>query len=109
MNCVKKLAGIPDEVELISPSIIEPVQKLKTGVLGNHNPRLHTDELLIALSICAVTDPTAAKALEVLPQLRGCEVHSSVMLSEVDKNVFRKLGINLTCEPKYQTQKLFHH
>ena len=109
LNCVKKLAGIPDEVELISPSIIEPVQKLKTGVLGNHNPRLHTDELLIALSICAVTDPTAAKALEVLPQLRGCEVHSSVMLSEVDKNVFRKLGINLTCEPKYQTQKLFHH
>nr|MCR5584876.1 DUF1846 family protein [Lachnospiraceae bacterium] len=62
-----------------------------------------------ALSICAVTDPKAAKALEVLPQLRGCEVHSSVMLSEVDKNVFRKLGVNLTCEPKYQTQKLFHH
>jgi uncharacterized protein (UPF0371 family) len=109
LNCVKHLAGIPDEVELISHTIIEPVQKLKTGVLGNHNPRLHTDELLIALSICAVTDPKAAKALDVLPQLRGCEVHSSVMLSEVDKNVFRKLGVNLTCEPKYQTQKLFHH
>jgi uncharacterized protein (UPF0371 family) len=109
LNYVKHLAGIPDEVELISHTIIEPVQKLKTGVLGNHNPRLHTDELLIALSICAVTDPKAAKALDVLPQLRGCEVHSSVMLSEVDKNVFRKLGVNLTCEPKYQTQKLFHH
>ncbi len=108
LNGIKVLAGIEDSVELISPTIIEPVQKLKTGVLGNHNPRLHIDELLIALSICAVTDEKAARAMNCLQLLKGCEVHSSVMLSEVDKNVFRKLGVHLTCEPVYQTKKLFH-
>lgn len=108
LNCVKTLAHIPDEIELISHTIIEPVQKLKTEVLGNHNPRLHTDEVLVALSICAATDERAKAAYEQLANIRGCEVHSTVILSEVDRNVFRKLGVNLTCEPKYQTQKLFH-
>ncbi|MCQ2537340.1 MAG: DUF1846 domain-containing protein [Lachnospiraceae bacterium] len=108
LNCVKALAGIDDSIELISPTIIEPVQKLKTEVLGNHNPRLHTDEVLVALSICAATDPNARLAMEQLHKLRGCEVHSTVILSEVDRKLFRKLGVNLTSEPKYQTQKLYH-
>ncbi len=108
LNCVKALANIPDTTELISPTVIEPVQKLKTDVLGNHNPRLHTDEVLVALSICAATDENARLAMEQLHKLRGCEVHSTVILSEVDRNVFRKLGVNITSEPKYQTQKLYH-
>ena len=93
---------------LISPIVIEPIQNLKTKVLGNHNPRLHSDEILIALSISAATNPTAELALRQLPKLRGCEAHSSVILSQVDDSVFRKLGINLTCEAKYQTKKLYH-
>ncbi len=99
LNALKTLAGIDDEVQLISPSTINPIQNLKVNHLGNRNPRLHTDEVLIALSICAVTDETARLALEQLPNLKGSEVHSSVILSHVDMNVFRKLGINLTCEP----------
>ena len=95
-------------MHLISPIIIEPIQNLKIKHLGNHNPRLHTDEILIALSICAATNPTAELAMRQLPKLRGCEAHSSVILSQVDDSVFRKLGINLTCEPKYQTKKLYH-
>ncbi len=109
LNALKVLAGIDDEVQLISPTIIEPIQKLKLSHLHNKNPRLHTDEILIALSICAVTDQNAALAMEQLQNLKGCEVHSSVILSQVDTNVFRKLGINLTCEPDYQSQKLYHH
>ncbi len=108
LNALKAFAGIPDEVHLISPEIIGPVQELKTHHLGNHNPRLHTDEVLVALSISAVTNPTAKLALEQLDKLRGCEVHSSVILAPVDENVMKKLGINLTCEPKYQTKKLYH-
>ena len=76
--------------------------------LGNHNPRLHTDETLIALSISAATNPTAQLALNQLHRLKGCEAHSSVILSQVDENVLKKLGVNLTCEPKYQTKKLYH-
>ncbi len=109
LNCLKELAGIPDEVNLISPTIIEPVQKLKTEIMGNHNPRLHTDEILIALSICAATDDVAKKALEQTHNLKGLEAHSSVILSRVDENVFRKLGVNITFEPKYQTKKLYHN
>nr|MDD6335392.1 DUF1846 domain-containing protein [bacterium] len=108
LNAVKVLAGIPDEAKLIAPEVIEPVQKLKVGYLGNHNPRLHTDEVLVALSICAASDPTAQLAIDQLHRLKGCEVHSSVILSQVDENVFRKLGVNLTCEARYQTKKLFH-
>ena len=109
LNSLKVLAGIPDDINLISPTVIEPIQKLKTGIMGNHNPRLHTDEILIALSICAVTSDVAKMALEQVKNLRGLEAHSTVILSRVDEQVFRKLGVNLTCEPKYQTKKLYHN
>ena len=108
LNVLKVLAGIPDDIQLLSPAIIEPIQQMKTGVLGNHNPRLHTDEVLIALSICAVTNATAKKALEQLDSLKGLEAHSSVILSRVDEQTFKKLGVNMTCEPRYQTKKLYH-
>lgn len=108
INALKVCGGIQDEIHLISPIIIEPIQNLKTNHLGSKNPRLHTDELLLALSICAATNPTAALALDQLPKLRGCEVHSSVMLSQVDINLFKHLGINLTCEPEHETKKLYH-
>ncbi len=108
LNAIKALGGISDGLHLISPVIIEPIQDLKVNHLGNQNPRLHTDELLVALSICAATSPTAELAMQQLQNLRGCEAHSTVILSQVDENVFRKLGINLTCEPTYQTQRLYH-
>ena len=108
LNVLKVLAGIPDDIQLLSPTIIEPIQQMKVGVLGNHNPRLHTDEVLIALSICAATSGTAKKALEQLEKLKGLEGHSSVILSRVDEQTFKKLGVNMTCEPKYQTKKLYH-
>ncbi len=108
LNALKEIGGIPDEIQLISPQIIEPVQNLKVRYLGNINPRLHTDEILISLSICAATDPNAQLALEQIPKLRGLNVHSSVILSEVDENTFRRLGVYLTTEPHYQTQKLYH-
>lgn len=108
LNVLKVLGDIPDDIQLLSPTIIEPIQRMKTGVLGNHNPRLHTDEVLIALSICAATDSTARVALEQIGKLAGCEAHSSVILSRVDEQTFRKLGVNLTCEPRYQTKKLYH-
>ena len=103
LNALKTLAGISDEIHLISPVIIEPIQHLKVDHLGNRNPRLHTDEILIALSICAATNPTAELAMEQLSALRGCEVHSSVILSQVDEKVFRRLGVNITCEPRYES------
>ena len=108
INALKYLGDIDDETKLIMPEVIEPVQDLKVKHLGNHNPRLHLDEILIALSICATTDKNAEQAMKQLHKLKGCEVHSTVILSQVDENTFRKLGINLTSEPKYQTKKLFH-
>ena len=108
MNALKALADIPDEINLISSTVIEPIQQLKVGHMGAHNPRMHTDELLIALSICAVTDSVAARAMAALDLLRGSEVHSTVILSSDDMGVFRKLGMEVTCEPVYQTKKLYH-
>lgn len=108
LNALKTLGGIQHEIHLISPIIIEPIQNLKIRHLGNQNPRLHTDEILVALSICAATNPTAELALRQLPRLRGCEAHSTVILSHVDDSTLRKLGMNLTCEPQYQTKKLYH-
>ncbi len=102
LNALKALAGLDDSIHMISPTIIEPIQRLKTSHLGNRNPRLHTDEVLIALSICAATDKNAEIAMQQLSKLRGCEVHSSVILASVDEKIFRRLGINLTCEPIYQ-------
>jgi len=107
LNVIKRLADIPDDVLLLSPSIIEPIQKLKTHSMGSVNPRLHVDEVLIALSICAVDNPTAKKALEQLPALKGLEAHSSVMLATVDVQTFKKLGVRMTCEPRSQTKKLY--
>ena len=106
LNALKALAGMEDSIHLISPEILEPIQNLKIQHFGNKNPRLHTDEALIALSICAHTDNRAKIAMEQLDKLRGCEIHSSVILSSVDENVFRRLGVNLTCEPVYQTKTI---
>ena len=102
LNALKALAGLEDGVHLIAPEVINPIQHLKVDHLGNRNPRLHTDEVLIALSICAASDPRAEAAMEQLDKLRGCEIHSSVILSEVDEQVFKRLGANLTCEPRFK-------
>ncbi len=101
LNALKAVAGIEDEVHLISPEVIEPLQTLKTEHFGSKNPRIHMDETLIALSICAASDGVAKKALEGLSALKGAEAHSTVVLSQVDENVFKKLGINLTSEAVY--------
>ena len=101
MNALKALAGIRDGLHIIAPAAIAPIQHLKVDHLGNRNPRLHTDEVLIALSISAATNPTAELAMEQLSGLRGCEVHSSVILSAVDEKTFKRLGVNLTCDPNY--------
>lgn len=109
LNALKAMAGIPDETLLIIPEAINPIQSLKVDYLGSKNPRLHTDEVLVALSISAATDENAKKALLQLSNLRGLDVHSSVILSQVDMNIFRKLGVNLTTEPVYQTNSLYHN
>ncbi len=108
LNAIKAVAGIPDGMDVISPEVIEPIQKLKTAYLGNHNPRLHTDEVLVALSVSAVNNPCAKMAFEAIPKLKYAEVHSTVILSQIDAATFRKLGMNISCEPQYQTKKLFH-
>ena len=102
INALKALGGVPDDLHVISPIAIDPIQHLKVDHLGNRNPRLHTDEVLIALSISAVTNSDAELAMEQLSKLRGCEVHSSVILSVVDEKTFKRLGVNLTCEPRYK-------
>jgi uncharacterized protein (UPF0371 family) len=101
LNALKHFAEIDDKVLLMSPNVIEPIMDLKVKHLGNNNPRIHTDETLLALSICATTDENAKRAMEQISKLRGCEVHSTVILSPVDERIFKRLGINLTCEPKY--------
>ncbi len=108
LNALKTLAGIDDAIKLISPATLAPIQSLKVDHLGNKNPRLHTDEVLLALAICAVTNPTAALALDQLDALAGSQVHSTVILSSVDESIFKKLGMNLTSEPVYQTHRLYH-
>ena len=108
LNAIKLSAGIDDRVNLISPMVLAPIQHLKIEHLGNSNPRLHTDEVLIALSISAVTNPTAELAMEALASLRGSQVHSSVILSSVDEGMFKRLGMNVTFEPVYQSHTLYH-
>lgn len=103
LNAVKALGNIADEMHLIAPAYINPIQGLKTKFLGSKNPRLHTDEVLIALSMCAATDALAKLALEQLPKLKGCQAHSTVMLTEGDFKIFKKLGIELTNDPVYET------
>ena len=108
LDALKALGGIDDGIRLLAPAILEPVQDLKVNHLGNVNPRLHTDEVLLALSICAVTNPLAEVAMQQLERLAGSEVHSTVILSPVDENLLKKLGANVTCEPAYETNKLYH-
>ena len=108
LNALKTLADIDDSIMLLSPEIIRPLQELKVNQLGNSNPRLHVDEALIALSVCAVSDATAAKAMAALSQLRGSEAHSTVILSANDAKVLGKLGMNLSCDAAYESHKLYH-
>lgn len=109
LNALKELAGIDHKLHVISPEAIEPIQKLKTQYLGSKNPRLHTDEILIALSVSAASNPTAQLALAQLPKLKGCQAHTSVMIGTVDMKQFKKLSIQATFEAKYEkTSTLFH-
>ena len=102
LNALKVLGKMPHDLYLISPVALDPIQHLKVDHLGNRNPRLHTDETLIALSISAATNPMAEYAMEQLHRLRGCDAHSTVILSQVDMNTLKRLGINVTCEPQYK-------
>ena len=108
LNAVKLLAGIDDGLNLLPPSIIAPISDMKTKQLGHRNPRLHSDEVLIALSISAVTNPLAERVLAQLDALRGSEAHFSVILSEEDANLYRRLGIHVSSEPKYEIPRLYH-
>lgn len=108
LNAMKALAGIERSVHLISPYAILPIQHVKVEHLGSKNPRLHSDEVLIALAISATSDPQARKALEQLEKLKGCQAHATVILSSTDSNVYRRLGLQLTCEPQYESKKLYH-
>jgi uncharacterized protein (UPF0371 family) len=108
LNALKHMAGIAPETELIAPEVIEPISVLKTENLGHRNPRLHSDEVLIALAISAGLGKEAAQAVAKLGELRGCQAHSTVILPQVDADIYRKLGIHLTCEPVYPTKKLYH-
>lgn len=107
LNCLKHLAKIDDSLMLISPNVIEPIQALKTGCLGNRNPRLHAEEILIALAIAATSNPVADMALKQLPKLKGCQAHSSIILSDADLNCLKKLGIQVTEEPVLNARKLY--
>lgn len=109
LNSLKTLGHIDHELHLVSPEAIQPIQRLKTDYLGSHNPRLHTDEILIALSASAASDRQAERALNQIPQLKNCEAHSSVLLSSVDEQIFKRLGIRLTCEPKYESGERKYH
>ena len=109
LNALKKLAGIDQELDLVSAAAIEPIQTLKTNYLGSKNPRLHTDEILIALSSSAAQNPTAAVALKQLSHLKGCDMHSTVILSSVDMDTVKKLGMYLTCEPTYEEADRMYH
>lgn len=108
LNALKCLAGIEHQYHLISRAAIEPIQTVKVGHLGSSNPRLHSDETLIALTISATTNPLASMALDKLSGLRDCEAHSTVILSQADAGTYQKLGMRLTCEPQYETNKLYH-
>ena len=108
LNALKAVGGIDDQFELISAQVLEPVCRLKTEYLGHRNPRLHTDEVLMALTISALTNPLAELAQQQLPKLRGCDAHFTVILSEVDESLLKRLGINVSCEARYETKKLYH-
>ena len=108
LNALKAVGGIDPGLDLISAQVLEPVCRLKTGYMGHKNPRLHTDEVLMALTISALTNPLADRAQEQIPKLRGCDAHFSVILSGEDLALLRQLGINVTCEPVYEVPRLYH-
>ena len=108
LNAIKRLAGIDHNLELIPASVIEPISAMKIGYLGHHNPRLHSDEVLIALTISALSNPLASMVQQQLKNLRGCEAHFTVILSEEDEKLYKRLGIHVSCEPKYEIRKLYH-
>ena len=108
LNALKHLAGIDDSIDLISAQVLEPICQLKTDYLSHKNPRLHTDEVLIALTISALTNPAAQKAKEQLSGLQGCEAHFSVVLSQEDESLLKSLGIHVSCEAKYESNRLYH-
>ena len=108
INALKHVCHFSKETMLLSRNIIEPVQRLKVDYLGNSNPRLHIDEVLVALTISAQMNPVADQAIQALPLLKGSQAHSTVILNQVDSGTLKKLGILVTCEPQYQSKKLFH-
>ena len=108
LNCVKKLAGIPDDIHLIAPAVLEPMLMLKEKILCDKNPLLSLEEVLNALSICAATDPSAEKCLYQLQELKGCEAHSSHIISKSDERALKKLGVNITCTPEFQSDELYY-
>lgn len=108
LNAIKVLANIPDDLDLISPSILETIISLKGNILNNKNPHLNIEEVLIALSISSNTNPTSKKAYEKLSELRYCEAHCTVILSQADESMFRRLGINFTCDAQFATNDLFY-
>ena len=108
LNALKTLGEIDDKLELISSQVLEPICKLKTEYLKNRNPRLHTDEVLMSLTISALTNPIAEKAKQQLGKLRGCDAHFSVIISDEDEKILRRLGINVSCEAKYENKRLYH-
>ena len=108
LNALKALAGIADEIKLISPEVIGTIQKLKTDYMKSQNPRLHTDEMLVALAISAASDENAMRAMQQLDSMEGCDIHCSVILSSVDDGVFKRLNMNVTCEPTYEKNNLYH-
>ena len=109
LNALKAVAGIDQKLDLIPSSVIAPISKLKTENLGHRNPRLHSDEVLIALAISGLTNPLAALVQQQqLGALRGCDAHFSVIISEEDRNLYKRLGIHVSCEPKYESKQLYH-
>ena len=108
MNALKGVSGVDDEIDVISDEVIEPICRLKTDCLHSRNPRLHSDETLIARSISSATDPLAAKLIEHIDDLRGCDAYFSVIISSTDEKLYRTLGINVCCEPKYEQHRYYH-
>ncbi|MCI9392778.1 MAG: DUF1846 family protein, partial [Oscillospiraceae bacterium] len=108
LNALKALGGIDQELDLISTQVLEPICRLKTGSLGNKNPRLHSDEVLIALCVSALTNPIADLAQRQLPKLKGCGAHFTVVLSDVDENLYKRLGMHVSYEAKYERQRLYY-
>ena len=108
MNALKGVAGVDEDLFVISDEVIEPICDLKTSTLHAKNPRLHSDETLLALSVSSATDPIAKQLVDAADQLRGCDAFFSVILSPTDEKLYRTLGINICCEPKYEQRRYFH-